>query len=170
VTQLTLIADAVAGAVSWAGGGAVRAPGAGDADELGRLYFECRVPGADLADVGEGVEEVRAFFRGEFGEFWPEASGVIEIGGRVVAAWLAVHRAPWDDTPDCPFITDLFTEPGYRRSGFARALLRRCLAEAGASARPQVALRVDSENAQALRLYESLGFRSRQGEPPSRIS
>ncbi|HEY3906507.1 MAG TPA: GNAT family N-acetyltransferase [Streptosporangiaceae bacterium] len=170
MAQLTLIANAVAGSATRVPGGyAVRAPRPEDADQLGRLYFDCQVPGADLGDVAEGVDEVRAFFRGEFGEFWPEASGVIETGGLPVAVLLAVHRAPWEDTPDCPFITDLFTEPEYRRFGFARVLLQRCLTQASASARPEVALRVDSDNAPALRLYESLGFRPRQGEPPHAV-
>ncbi len=170
MTQLTLIADAVAGELApLPVGFAVRAPRPGDADQLGRLYFDCQVPGADLADVVEGIDEVRAFFLGEFGEFWPEASGVVEFGGQLVAALLAVHRAPWDDTPDCPFITDLFTEPEYRRYGLARVLMERCLTEASASARPRVALRVDSENVPALRLYESLGFSSRESDPPRAV-
>lgn len=142
--------------------------GAGDADQLGRLYFDCQVPGADLADVIEGIDEVRAFFLGEFGEFWPAASGVVEIGGQMLAALLAVRRTPWDDAPDCPFITDLFAKPEYRRYGLARVLMERCLIEASASSRPKVALRVDSDNTPALRLYESLGFRSRQDDSPAR--
>ena len=134
-----------------------------DADALGQLYFDCQVPGADLADLAEGIAEIRAFFRGEFGEFWPGGSGVIEFDGRLVAALLAVHRAPWDDTPDCPFITDLFTELANRRHGLARALVGRCLTEASATTRPQVALRADSDNAPAVRLYEDLGFRRYHG-------
>lgn len=169
VAQLTLMADAVAvDGAPLPGGFAVRTPRARDADEIGQLYFDCQVPGADLADAGEGIDETRAFFRGEFGEFWAAGSGVIETGGRLVAALLAVHRAPWDDTPDCPFITDLFTDPGYRRYGFGRALLIRCLTEASATSRPKLALRVDSENTPALRLYESLSFRSGQFGAPAR--
>lgn len=167
MAQLTLIADAVAGEMaSLSVGFAVRAPWAADSERLGRLYFDCQVPGADLGDVAEAIGEIRGYFKGEFGEFWPEASGVVETGGQLLAALLAVHRAPWDDTPDCPFITDLFTDPGYRRDGFARALMIRCLTEASATSRPRVALRVDSGNTPALRLYESLGFRPGQGQPP----
>jgi ribosomal protein S18 acetylase RimI-like enzyme len=164
VAQLTLVAEAVAASARpLADGFDVRAPRPADAAELGQLYFDCQVPGADLASVGEAIEEIGAFFRGEFGEFWPAASGVIETGGRLVAALLAVHRAPWDDTPDCPFITDLFTDPAGRRRGFGRALVVRALTEASATTRPRVALRADSENVPALRLYESLGFRPRHG-------
>ena len=164
MAQVTLISDAVAvKLVPLPAGFAVRAPRVTDADGLGRLYFDCQVPGADLADLTEGVAEIRAFFRGEFGEFWPGGSGVIEFDGRLVAALLAVHRAPWDDTPDCPFITDLFTELANRRHGLARALVSRCLTEASATTRPQVALRADSDNAPAVRLYEDLGFRRYHG-------
>lgn len=74
-------------------GFAIRAPSASDVDRLGQLYFDCRVPGADLASIAEAIDETRAFFRGDFGEFWAEASGVIETGGRLIAALLSVHRA-----------------------------------------------------------------------------
>jgi GNAT superfamily N-acetyltransferase len=141
----------------------VRVPRADDTDGLGQLFFDCQVPGAELAGVAEGIEENRAFFRGEFGEFWPAGSGVIEFDGRLVAALLAVRRAVWDGTPDCPFVTDLFTEPAYRRHGLARALLARCLNEAGAMSRPRIALRADDDNVPAMRLYESLGFRRYDG-------
>jgi N-alpha-acetyltransferase 10/11 len=160
MTQLTLIAEGRAVETpSRAAGFAVRAPAEGDSGRLGRLYFDAGVPYADLADAGTAVEEIQAFFRGEFGDFWPAASGAVEHDGRLVAALLTVHRAPWDDTPDGPFITDLFTDPGFRRQGLARVLVARCLDEVHRSARRCVALRVDSENAPAVRLYESFGFR-----------
>ena len=93
VTQLTLMADAVAlDGARLPDGFAVSSPRASDADELGRLYFDCQVPGADLADTADGIAETRAFFRGEFGEFWAAASGVIESGDRLVAA--PARRAP----------------------------------------------------------------------------
>jgi N-alpha-acetyltransferase 10/11 len=164
LAQLTLVADAVSvGTLLLPGGFTVRAPEPADTNRLGQLYFDCQVPGADLASSAEAVQEVQAFFRGEFGEFWPAASGVVETGGRLAAALLAVHRAPWDDTPDCPFITDLFTDPASRRHGLARALVSRCLAEAAESPRPRVALRADSDNVPAIRLYKTLGFRNVNG-------
>src|SRR5215469_3675982 len=140
------------------GGFLIRAPSAPDVDQLGQLYYDCQVPGANLASNAEAISETRAFFRGEFGEFWAAASGVAERGGRLIAALLAVHRAPWDDTPDCPFITDLHTDPAFRRCGLARSPVLRCPNQAGTTARPRVALRVDSGNLPAMRLYESLGF------------
>jgi N-alpha-acetyltransferase 10/11 len=160
MTQLTLIAEGRAAQTpGLAAGFAVRSPAGGDAWRLGRLYFDAGVPYANLAHVEAAVEEVQAFFRGEFGEFWPAASRVIEHDGRLVAALLAVHRAPWDGTPDGPFITDLFTDPGYRRRGLGRALIARCLDAVHQSARGCAALRVESENTPAVRLYRSFGFR-----------
>jgi GNAT superfamily N-acetyltransferase len=160
MTQLTLIAEGrPAGTPGLAAGFAVRSPVAGDAGRLGQLYFDAGVPYANLAHAEAAVEEIRAFFRGEFGEFWPAASGVVEHDGRLVAALLAVHRAPWGDTPDVPFITDVFTDPGFRRRGLARVLVARCLDAVHRSARHSAALRVESENAPAVDLYHSFGFR-----------
>jgi ribosomal protein S18 acetylase RimI-like enzyme len=160
MTQLTLIAEGrVVETPGLAAGFAVRAPAESDAGRLGRLYFDAGVPYADLADAGAAADEIRAFFRGEFGDFWPAASGVAERDGRLVAALLTVHRAPWDDTPDGPFITDLFTDPGFRRQGLARVLVARCLGEVHRSARRCVALRVESGNTPAVDLYQSFGFR-----------
>lgn len=160
MAQLTLVAYART-ALPWQppAGFVVRVPSAGDADRLGQLYYDCQVPGANLASSAEAISETRAFFRGEFGEFWAEASGVAETSGRLIAALLAVHRAPWDDTPDCPFITDLHTDPAFRRCGLARMLITRCLNQVGRTSRPMVGLRVDSDNLPAMQLYESLGFR-----------
>ena len=160
MTQLTLIAEGrAADTPGLAAGFAVRSPAEDDARPLGRLYFDAGVPYANLAHAEAAVEEIQAFFRGEFGDFWPAASGVVEHDGALVAALLAVHRAPWDDTPDGPFITDLFTDPGYRRRGLGRALMARCLDAVHRSARRCAALRVESENAPAVRLYQSFGFR-----------
>ncbi|HEX6857321.1 MAG TPA: GNAT family N-acetyltransferase [Streptosporangiaceae bacterium] len=160
MTQLTLIAEGrAADTPGLAAGFAMRPPAEGDAGQLGRLYFDAGVPYANLAHPEAAVEEIQAFFRGEFGDCWPGASGVVEHDGRLVAALLAVHRAPWGDTPDGPFITDLFTDPGFRRRGLGRALIARCLDAVHRSARQCAALRVESENAPAVRLYRSFGFR-----------
>ena len=70
-----------------------------------------------------------------------------------------MRRAPWDGTPDCPFVIELFTARAFRRRGLARFLLDRCLAAAHHGGEPAVALRVDSDNAAARALYDRLGFR-----------
>ncbi len=160
MTQITLIADArpmPAGRLP--SGFVMRAPETGDTEQLGQLYFDSHVPGSDHKFAADAIQEVSSFFRGEFGDFWPVASGLIEHDGKVAAALLTVHRAPWEDTPDCPFITDLFTDQKFRRQGLARGLLSRCLNQAARTVRPNVALRADTGNTPAVRLYQAMGFR-----------
>ena len=94
MTQITLIADArPMQAGRRPSGFVMRAPETGDTGELGQLYFDCHVPGADHKIAADAIQEVNSFFRGEFGDFWPDASGLIERDGKVAAALLTVHRA-----------------------------------------------------------------------------
>jgi len=67
-----------------------------------------------------------------------------------------VERAPWPDTPDCPFIVELFSAPTQRRLGIGRLLL-------ASSANLTIALRVAENNVAALALYRGLGFRHAGG-------
>lgn len=140
-------------------GYAVRPCRRSDTEALGRLYFDAYEPGMACATVEEAVADIRASFEGEYGPLWPAASPVLHHQSNLVAAVLTVRRAPWDDTPDCPFIIELFTAPAFRRRGLARELVNRCLAAAAHEAEPAVALRVGADNAAARTLYESLGFR-----------
>ncbi len=65
-----------------------------------------------------------------------------------------VDQAPWPDTPDGPFVIELFTATLWRHSGVARTLLADSLARTGGRA----GLRVAEGNNPARRLYESYGF------------
>jgi len=131
---------------------------------LGRLYYEAYDPGVACETVQEAIADIRAAFQGAYGVLWLAASAVIEHDREVVAAMLVVHRAPWEDTPDCPFVIELFTARSYRRLGLARALLSRCLLLVGATEKPHLALRVDATNRAALQLYASLGFSEWRGD------
>ncbi|GAA2374363.1 GNAT family N-acetyltransferase [Nonomuraea africana] len=159
MAQMTLVATARSMAVPALPEGLVlREPELADAEELGRLYFESYAPGVACASLAEAIEEIRAAFKGDFGDLWTEASAVVESQGELVTATLVVHRAPWPDTPDCPFVTDLFTAPRWRRQGLARTLLARSLTRASMIDRPRLALRVESTNKPAVALYQALGF------------
>lgn len=129
-----------------------------DADGLGRLYFEAYEPGIACDTLDEAVADIHASFEGDYGELWPAGSLLIERGGEPIAALLTVRRAPWDGTPDGPFVIELFTARAWRRQGLARLLVQRCLAIAREEGEPTVALRVDPDNAAARSLYASLGF------------
>lgn len=159
--MLTLIANTDAdppGTVVIPAGAEVRPCQHSDADGIGRLYFESYEPGVACDTLDEAVADIRASFAGNDGEFWPAASLLIERGGVPIAALLTVRRAPWDGTPDGPFIIELFTARAFRRQGLARLLVRRCLTIAHETGEPTLALSVDPENLPARALYESLGF------------
>ncbi len=129
-----------------------------DAPALGPLYFESYDPGISWSTLQEAADDTDAWFNGEYGSPWWDGSLVVQDGDNVVAAVFCVQRAPWPDTPDCPFVTDLFTDRRYRRRGLAQAMLTTALDAAATIERPQLSLRVLPDNGPALALYRSLGF------------
>lgn len=129
-----------------------------DIEALGTVYFAAFERGEADATVEDAIEDIGAFFGGEYGEVLGGATQLVQLGGELAAAILTVRCSPWSDTPDCPFVIELFTARGHRRRGLARVLLQRCLSVAGDAGQP-VALRVRDDNAPARRLYGSLGFR-----------
>jgi GNAT superfamily N-acetyltransferase len=118
------------------------------------LYFGAYEPGIAGADESEAIDDIRASFAGEYGASRLDWSWLALSGGTVVGAVLIVERAPWPDTPDCPFIIELFTARNWRRQGVGRALVAACIGAAGG----EVALRVNQDNSAARRLYASFGF------------
>ncbi|MFI5693142.1 GNAT family N-acetyltransferase [Kribbella sp. NPDC051586] len=129
----------------------LRAPSLEDTFLLGRLYFEAYEPGVASSTETEAIEDIELTFEGHYGVLDLNLSRLAWSGDELAGAMLIVKRAPWPDTPDCPFIIELFTAPSYRRRGIARLLLACC-------ATSTVALRVEDSNAPALTLYRDLGF------------
>ncbi len=129
-----------------------------DAVGVGRLYFDAYEAGEACATLEEALADVEASFAGEYGELWPPATLLIEQGGDVVAAVMTVRRAPWDDTPPCPFIIELFTDRSHRRRGLGRGLVGAVSTAAAVAGESCVGLRVMSHNHAAVSLYASLGF------------
>lgn len=159
--NLTLIADAGALAKRarqhLPAAFAIRPSTAGDIDQIGSLYFRSYEPGEACTTEREAAADVAASFDGEYGEYLPAASPVILNGPKVVAAAMTVKRAPWNDTPRCPFVIELFTAPEHRRAGLATALLV-AAADATAAHDRSIALRVQDANTSAIALYDELGF------------
>jgi len=58
------------------------------------------------------------------------------------------------------YLSMVVIDPGYRRRGFAQALLERSRTEVAKTRRPYVALDVLAENAPARALYERMGYRT----------
>ncbi len=137
----------------------VRPVAPSDVEAIGRLYFAAYPRGVPGDSLDEAVSDITASFAGEYGQPWPDACLVAGItGGDIVGCVLTVSRAPWSDTPDCPFVIELFTAGEQRRRGIARALMRHVLAAAAAAGASAVALRVAVDNPAARALYDGLGF------------
>jgi len=130
-----------------------------DISDLGRLYFEAYDPGIACSSLPEAVADIEAVFAGSYGELWHEASLVaVAEGERLVAAIQVVRCAPWEDTPDSPFVIELFTSRVHRRLGLGHALVGGAMAVVGGANHDTLALRVDEDNTSAPSLYRSLGF------------
>ncbi|HWD82343.1 MAG TPA: GNAT family N-acetyltransferase [Kribbella sp.] len=129
----------------------LRPPAVEDTHALAQLYYESYDPGVASATPEEALEDIRLTFTGEYGVLAPTLSQLAWADDQLVGALLVVERAPWPDTPDCPFVIELFTARSNRRQGIARMLLSTCSAHT-------IALRVDPANEPAMQLYRSFGF------------
>jgi N-alpha-acetyltransferase 10/11 len=128
-------------------------PGPADAVALGRLYFDAYEPGVAAESEQDALDDINLTFEDGYGVLSPTLSRLAWADDHLVGALLVVERAPWPDTPDCPFIIELFTARTHRRQGIAKLLLNQC-------SDVTVALRVQDNNAPALALYRSTGFQS----------
>ncbi|MEV6412281.1 GNAT family N-acetyltransferase [Kribbella sp. NPDC051718] len=131
----------------------LREPSPTDAEALGRLYYEAYNPPV-VDNEAAGIEDIRLTFEGTYGPLNLATSRLAFNGGEMIGAVLIVDRAPWPDTPDCPFIIEAFTAPTWRRKGLASALLTECMAQSPG----RFALNVLPDNTAALKLYGVLGF------------
>ncbi|GAA0959465.1 hypothetical protein GCM10009554_73200 [Kribbella koreensis] len=131
----------------------LRQPSPTDIEQLGRLYYEAYTPPV-VDNEAAGIEDIRLTFEGEYGPLNPTISRLAFFGTEMIGAVLVVDRAPWPNTPDCPFIIEAFTAPTWRRKGLATALLTECMGRTPG----RFALNVLPDNTAAVRLYEVLGF------------
>jgi ribosomal protein S18 acetylase RimI-like enzyme len=86
-------------------------------------------------------------------------------GERAVGACLANRIASVEHGGAVLFIEELYVEPGARRRGVARALLRRLLVDGRASGVRAVELEVAEGHEPARALYRSLGFEAKARTP-----
>lgn len=142
----------------------IRKTSRADIPALGRLYFTAYEPGVAGESIEEATADIVASWDGTYGELWEDVSVVSVREDAIVGALLTVKQAPWELTPAGPFIIELFTDPGWRRQGIARALLDHSLDRILAHGASTVALRVLADNTAALQLYASVGFSAWQ--PP----
>jgi ribosomal protein S18 acetylase RimI-like enzyme len=127
-----------------------------DIPDIAELFLSAYASMAKTLD--NALAEVTGAFAGTWGVHWPDASPGAWAGGELASVVQSVRRPGWDDAPDLPWIIDVFTDPGRRRTGLARGLLGVACRAMEIAGEPRVGLTVDDQNVAAVALYESLGF------------
>src|SRR5438309_311487 len=95
---------------------------------------------------------VGGLFKGDSGQFMPDASYVALEGDRIVGAILVTH---WMGTP---LVAELGVAKDRRGRGIGRALLEAAMGRLASRDEPRLALYVTLGNDPAIALYRSLGF------------
>jgi GNAT superfamily N-acetyltransferase len=84
---------------------------------------------------------------------YPARYGVIKSGESVIAVGRIATLGTW------AMVTRLFVDPSHRGKGLAKQLMLLLMAAAKEDGATKIGLQVDLENAAALALYDSMGFR-----------
>lgn len=125
-----------------------------DAPALAALMLDAYRGTVD--DEGETAEEtlaeVNAMLEGKYGPWLADASFVVELDGRLVAACVITL---WSDMP---LVTQLFTHPDYTNRGLGKFLLTRSINALYDQGYEALVLYVTSGNASAEHVYATLGF------------
>lgn len=132
----------------------VRAVLASDREPLARLMLAAYRGESDDDNntLEDAHEEIRKTFAGEYGEFLPETSVIIERDGDIATATLITRFE------ELPYVCFTMTAPQFKRQGLARASLLASIQNLQNAQETVLRLMVTSSNTPALRLYEHLGF------------
>lgn len=157
VTTVAQVADAARHERGLPAGYEIRDMTEADRAPLATLYFTA-YPRDVVFDEQAATNEIDVTFAGEYGWLDLAASPVVTADGEIVASVMTVEEAPWDDTPAGPFVIEVMVHPDHRRRGLAEHALIHAAKRLEARGKSTIALRVDSENTNALALYSKLGF------------
>jgi ribosomal protein S18 acetylase RimI-like enzyme len=145
--------------IVWHSGHAVRRADSGDAETIGRLLhnfnseFDEPTPGPRaLAD------RVRQLLEGG------ETAVLLGGAGPDGLAVLRLRPAIWTDALEC-YLAELYVAPERRGQGLGRALMEAAIEVARAEGATHMDLGTGEDDIAARALYESLGFRNREGRP-----
>jgi GNAT superfamily N-acetyltransferase len=100
----------------------------------------------------EADAEIVKTVAGEYGEFWPGCSMVIERAGSLMSATLITRFQ------NRPFVAFTFTDPAFSGQGLARDCMQAAMSELFAQGESELRLVVTLANTPAVRLYTRLGF------------
>ena len=132
----------------------VRPFSTGDRERLGALLFDAYLGTIDQEEdtIEQAQAEVEKTINGEYGDFLPGSSMVVERSRSLLSATLLTRFH------NRPFIAFSFTSPDSKNQGLARACIRASMLNLIAEGEIELHLVVTLENAPAVHLYKSLGF------------
>ena len=135
-------------------GSDVRMFESGDVLDLGGLMYRAYLDTVDYE--GETPEqataEIHKTIQGEYGEFNPTCSKVVERAGLLWSATLITRFQ------DRPFVAFTFTEPRFSGQGLARKCMQAAMSELFNQGERELRLVVTLANTPAVKLYNRLGF------------
>jgi ribosomal protein S18 acetylase RimI-like enzyme len=130
----------------------------------------------DYAAVGRLLHD----FNTEFGDVTPGPERIAERVSKLIAegdtavllanpgprglALLRFRSALWSDGLEC-YLAELYVQPAARGQGIGRALMNAAMDEARSRGATGMDLNTSVDDKAARALYESLGFRNREGKP-----
>ena len=137
-----------------------------EAEVLGLTAFLMQVYDGHMEQqhgIHVGAEEewrgyVAGLFKGDSGQYMPDASYVALEGGRIVGAILITH---W---MGMPLVAELGVSKDHRGKGLGRGLLQASMHRLAARDEPRLALYVTIGNDPAIALYRKMGFVQVGGE------
>lgn len=125
-----------------------------DVPALGDLMYRAYLDTVDYEGETQedAVAEVRKTVQGEYGEFVPSCSTVVERSGSLLSATLITRFQ------GRPFVAFTITDPGFWFQGLARECMQQAMSELFARGERELRLAVTLANAPAVKLYCNLGF------------
>jgi ribosomal protein S18 acetylase RimI-like enzyme len=97
---------------------------------------------------------LRSVIEDKHGKFLPELSLVAKADDKIVGFLISTLLLDGS-----VLVLDIAVDGDHRKKGIGSAMMRRTVSESFAKGRSQVVLAVTSVNAEAIRLYERLGFK-----------
>jgi ribosomal protein S18 acetylase RimI-like enzyme len=145
-------------------GHVVRRATAQDAEAIGRLLHDFNT---EYDDPTPGPERMAERMR----ELLAGGDTAVVLSGRGPdgLAVLRFRPAIWEPALEC-YLAELYVVPARRGQGLGRALMNAAMALARAEGATYMDLGTAETDVAARRLYESLGFSNREGEPDGPIN
>lgn len=126
----------------------------GDETGLGVLLYEAYLGTIDQQEetLDQAHAEIRKTLSGDYGDFLPKCSMVLERQGQLLSAVLITRYQ------NKPFVAFTVTSPAHKNCGLARSCLNAAMSALAAIGEQEIRLVVTLANEPAYHLYKTLGF------------